>query len=130
MSRIRGKNTVPELILRRYLHSRGLRYRVNVKLPGKPDVAIKKIKTAIFVNGCFWHGHTDCKAGNLPKTNTDFWQQKIAGNRDRDARNEKRLKDDGWYVLVVWECEIEHDKDNILDTIEKTVRNRLSENRR
>jgi DNA mismatch endonuclease (patch repair protein) len=121
MSKIRGKDTGPELVLRRYLHSKGFRYRVNVKLPGKPDIAVKKIKTAIFVNGCFWHGHTNCKEGNLPKTNTDFWRQKITGNTNRDARNEKLLKDSGWHVLVVWQCEIEKDRENTLHRVERAL---------
>ena len=107
MSRIKGKNTKPEEIVRKYLFSKGFRYRKNDKrLPGTPDIVLPKYKTAIFVNGCFWHGHKDCRYFVVPKTNTDFWLNKINANTERDKRNIETLKKLGWNVIVVWECEL------------------------
>lgn len=111
MSKIRGKNTKPEIILRKALFSRGFRYRLHCKLPGKPDLVLRKYKTVIFVNGCFWHGHTDCKYATQPKSNTQFWQEKILTNRRRDQLHTLQLEADGWNVLTVWECEIVHQRD-------------------
>ena len=105
MQAIKGKNTKPEMIVRSYLFSKGLRYRVNVKkLPGTPDIVLKKWKCVIFVNGCFWHGQQVCFI--LPKSNTDFWKNKIERNINRDRENIIRLESLGWRVIVVWECEI------------------------
>ena len=105
MQAIKGKNTKPEMIVRSYLFSKGLRYRVNVKkLPGTPDIVLKKWKCVIFVNGCCWHGHQGCFI--LPKSNTDFWKNKIERNINRDRDNIIRLESMGWRVIVVWECEI------------------------
>ena len=107
MAAIKSKNTQPELIVRRYLFSRGLRFRVHVrKLPGNPDVVLPKYKTAIFVNGCFWHGHEDCRYFRLPKSNVEFWKKKIERNMSRDIRNEEALRALGWNVIHVWECDI------------------------
>lgn len=107
MFRIKGKNTKPEEIVRKYLFSEGFRYRKNDKrLPGTPDIVLPKYKTAIFVNGCFWHGHKDCRYFVIPKTNTDFWLNKINTNIERDKRKQETLKDLGWNVIVVWECEL------------------------
>ena len=107
MAAIKGKDTKPELIVRKYLFSRGLRFRVQVKkLPGTPDIVRPKYKTVVFVNGCFWHGHEGCKYFRLPKSNVGFWKEKIERNVARDARNEAELKDFGWRVIRVWECEI------------------------
>lgn len=107
MAAIKGKDTKPEMIVRKYLFSRGLRFRVQVrKLPGKPDIVLPKYKTAIFVNGCFWHGHEGCRYFRLPKSNVEFWAEKIAHNVARDVRNEAELKSLGWHVFRVWECEI------------------------
>ncbi|WP_419699040.1 very short patch repair endonuclease [Mucilaginibacter sp. NFX135] len=107
MSKIRSKNTKPEIQLRSYLHSQGLRFRINRKdLPGKPDIVLPKYKTVIFVHGCFWHYH-HCREGKIPKTNTIFWEDKLLKNVKRDAINQERLTADGWKVLVVWECELE-----------------------
>ena len=107
MAAIKGKDTKPEMIVRRYLFSRGLRFRVQVrKLPGNPDIVLPKYKTVIFVNGCFWHGHEGCKHFRLPKSNVDFWKNKIDNNIARDIRTEAELKSLGWRVLRVWECEI------------------------
>ena len=101
MSNIPSTNTKPEETVRKYLFAHGFRYRKNVsKLPGKPDV--------VFINGCFWHGHEGCKYFVPPKTNTDFWNAKFKYNQDRDARNYQKLRDLGWRVLIVWECEIRH----------------------
>lgn len=107
MSRIKSKNTKPEEIVRKYLFSKGFRYRKNDKrLPGTPDIVLPKYKTVIFVNGCFWHGHKDCRYFVVPKTNTDFWLKKINTNIERDKRKQEALKELGWNVIVVWECEL------------------------
>ena len=107
MSAIKGKDTKPEIIVRKYLFSKGLRYRVHVKkLPGSPDIVLPKYKTVIFVNGCFWHGHEGCKYSHLPKSNEFFWEQKIRRNKARDIANEYVLQTEGWRVIRVWECEI------------------------
>ena len=95
MSKISSKDTKPEILVRKFLFSKGFRYRINVKtLPGKPDIVLPKYKTIIFVNGCFWHGH-NCKKGKLPSSNTDFWKEKISNNKSRDAKN-----------IIIWQCEI------------------------
>lgn len=107
MAAIKGKDTKPEMIVRKYLFSRGLRFRVQVrKLPGNPDIVLPKYKVVIFVNGCFWHGHEGCKYFRLPKSNVEFWEKKIERNVARDVRNEAELKALGWRVVRVWECEI------------------------
>jgi DNA mismatch endonuclease, patch repair protein len=104
MSRIRGKNTAPELLLRRGLHAAGLRFRLHVRdLPGHPDMVFPRYRAAAFVHGCFWHGH-DCPLFKVPETRRDFWRAKIAGNRARDSRNHDSLIGEGWRVLTVWEC--------------------------
>ncbi len=111
MSKIRGKDTKPEIILRQYLFSKGLRFRKNDKrYPGSPDVVLPKYNTIIFVNGCFWHLHKDCKYARMPKSNVEFWQKKLYGNRERDKRNKKDLEEMGWKVITVWECELKKDK--------------------
>ena len=111
MSHIRSKATKPELAVRRWLWAHGYRYRLNVKsVPGKPDIVMRKYRTAIFVNGCFWHGHKGCKQFVLPKTNSDFWQTKIARNRERDRKNEELLCANGWQVIVIWACMLEKEK--------------------
>ena len=109
MSNIPSKNTKPEETVRKYLFAHGLRYRKNVsKLPGKPDIVLPKYKTVVFVNGCFWHGHEGCKYFVPPKTNAEFWFAKFQYNQERDARNYQKLRDLGWRILIVWECEIRH----------------------
>jgi len=106
MSRISGKETKPEILVRKYLFSQGFRFRKNVKdLPGKPDVVLPKYKTIIFIHGCFWHGHT-CKRGTLPTTNVEFWKEKIEGNVERDRRDVAELEKLGWNVIIIWQCEI------------------------
>jgi DNA mismatch endonuclease (patch repair protein) len=109
MSRVRGKDTKPELIVRRLLHGLGYRYRLHARdLPGKPDIVFRGRSKAIYVHGCFWHRHPDpaCKLARLPKTRQDFWVPKLEGNRQRDIENQRRLTEMGWEVLVVWECGI------------------------
>ena len=107
MRAVKGRDTTPEIALRKKLFALGLRYRLNVKdLPGKPDLVFPKHKTVVFVHGCFWHGHT-CKRGNRqPKQNADYWKDKIARNKARDRKNTAELKKLGWRVITVWECEI------------------------
>ncbi len=123
MSKIRSKNTKPEIKLRKALFAKGFRYRVNDKrLPGKPDIVLPKYKTVIFVNGCFWHGHENCKYANTPKTNTEFWTNKIALNKERDKKNTEKCISMGWNVLTVWECEIQHTK-NITPLVDVIVTN-------
>ena len=107
MSQIKGKNTKPEELVRKYLFSQGFRYRKNDKrLPGSPDVVLPKYKTIIFVNGCFWHGHEGCKYFVWPKSNEEFWKNKIQTNISRDERKIAALESQGWKVVVVWECEL------------------------
>jgi DNA mismatch endonuclease (patch repair protein) len=105
MARIRGRDTKPELAVRRYLHGRGLRYRLHDKsLPGKPDLVFGSRKVAVFVHGCFWHGHRGCKKARTPKTRPEFWAAKVAGNMRRDRRVARRLRGMGWRVFTVWQC--------------------------
>lgn len=107
MSRIKGKNTQIELAVRRYLFSRGYRYRLHVRnLPGKPDIVLKKYKTVVFVHGCFWHRHAGCKDATTPKTRTEFWENKFQANLRNDRKNTELLEQMGWKVVVVWECQI------------------------
>ena len=107
MSHIRSKSTKPEILVRKWLWAHGYRYRLNVKsVPGKPDIVMRKYRTAIFVNGCFWHGHEGCKQFVLPKTNTKFWQNKIDSNRTRDQKNYDTLINAGWQVIVLWQCKL------------------------
>ncbi len=111
MSRIRGKNTSCELMVRKYLFSQGFRFRIHDKrFPGHPDIVLPKYRTIVLVNGCFWHGHSDCGLFRLPLTNTEFWSKKILGNSLRDARNQKLLENSGWRVFIVWECELKTKK--------------------
>lgn len=107
MSRIRCKNTRPELAVRKFLHAAGFRYKLHdKKLPGKPDIVLPKYQTVIFVHGCFWHGHQDCRYFVVPKTRTDWWLNKINGNIEKDAGTAAALRDMGWQVLEIWECEL------------------------
>lgn len=105
MQAVRSKNTEPELVVRRLLHSMGYRYRLHRKdLPGRPDIAFISRRKAVFVHGCFWHGH-ECPKGRLPKSRLDYWKPKISKNRKRDRANEEHLRSLGWSVLVIWQCE-------------------------
>ena len=120
MSRIKGKDTKIEISVRKYLFIKGFRFRKNDKrYPGKPDVVLPKYKTVIFVNGCFWHRHSGCKDATIPKTRTDFWLEKLNRNVANDEKNIRLLTDDGWSVIVLWECELEK---NFEDTMEKTIK--------
>lgn len=111
MSRIRGKDTKPEMLVRKFLHAQGFRYRLHVKnLPGKPDLVLPKYKTVIFVHGCFWHGHEGCKYFVIPKTRTEWWMNKINGNVANDITKHALLKEVGWNVIQIWECELRPDK--------------------
>lgn len=107
MSRIRGKNTKPELLVRKFLHSKGYRFRLhNRNLPGKPDIVLPKYKTVIFVNGCFWHGHENCRYFKIPETRTDWWINKIVNNKKSDSINSKKLTTLGWKVITIFECKL------------------------
>lgn len=111
MSQIRGTKTKPEDLVAKYLFSQGFRYRRNVKsLPGSPDIVLKKYRTVIFVNGCFWHAHEGCKRFVLPDTNREFWQVKLLRNRERDSENYKLLTNLGWKIFIIWECDLKKDK--------------------
>lgn len=122
MSRIHGKDTDIELLVRKRLHASGFRFRLNVRdLPGRPDIVLPKYRTVIFVNGCFWHGHKECRLFVMPKTNTAFWSDKIERNRERDDEKFRQLEALQWNVLVVWECELK--KDRIDGTIEQLASN-------
>ncbi len=107
MSHIRSKNTKPEMLVRKFLFGRGFRYRLNSsKLPGHPDIVLRKYRTVIFVNGCFWHGHKDCKYFKLPKTNIEFWTTKIERNQARDIKDLDTLTKMGWNCITIWECQL------------------------
>jgi DNA mismatch endonuclease, patch repair protein len=109
MSRIRGKNTVPELKVRSLIHGLGYRFRLHSKtLPGKPDLVFPGRKKIIFVHGCFWHSHSGCPKGKPPKSNLDFWLNKLEANKRRDAQARRSLRSQGWQVLTVWQCQLKH----------------------
>ena len=111
MSRIRGKDTKPEIIVRKFLHSKGLRFRLHSKeLPGKPDVVLRKYYTVIFINGCFWHGHKGCRYFILPKTRSEWWLNKIERNRENDKSTISKLRKSGWDIISIWECQLKKDK--------------------
>ncbi|MFW8602147.1 very short patch repair endonuclease [Desulfobacterota bacterium M19] len=110
MAAIKNKDTKPEIIVRKFLHKSGYRFRLHRKdLPGKPDITLARFKTVIFVHGCFWHRHEQCDNSVMPKSNVSFWRKKLNGNVVRDKKNIKLLKELGWKVLVVWECEVKND---------------------
>ena len=121
MSRIKGKNTKPEMQVRKFLFANGYRYRLNVKtLPGKPDIVLPRYRTVIFINGCFWHGHEGCRYFVIPKTRTEWWVEKITGTQKRDRKAETQLKELGWKVSVIWECELK--KDSLNKTLSKLLK--------
>ena len=132
MSRIRAKNTRPELIVRKYLFSRGFRYRLyNKRLPGKPDIIMRKYKTVVFVNGCFWHGHEGCRFFRLPDTNPDFWRHKIELNQARDLRERVDLRNLGWHVIQIWECQLKpKEREGTLKALEDTLYQIILEDKR
>jgi DNA mismatch endonuclease (patch repair protein) len=116
MSQIKGKNTKPEMLVRKFLHANGFRYRLHdKKLPGKPDIVLPKYKTVIFVHGCFWHGHEGCKYFKIPQTRTGWWTDKINGNKANDVKAVRALKKDRWKIINVWECDLKTAK------VEKTL---------
>lgn len=132
MAAVKSNDTKPEMIVRRYLHSLGFRYGLhNKKLPGSPDIILRRFKTVIFINGCFWHGHENCNNYRMPKSNVDFWQSKINRNRARDERNLNDLQKLGWRVIVIWECQLktkelrEQTFHEILNILKSTNSNQL-----
>lgn len=120
MSRIRSKDTKPEMLVRKFLHKNGFRYRLHVKdLPGKPDIVLLRYKTVIFIHGCFWHGHEACKYFSIPKTRTEWWIAKIKRNKEVDNKSQIDLENAGWKVLEVWTCELR--KDNLQSTLSNII---------
>lgn len=126
MAHIRSTNSKPEEIVRKYLFSQGFRYRKNVrKLPGCPDIVLAKYRTAIFVNGCFWHKH-DCPRFVWPSSNQEYWRPKIQRNAERDCKNKTALQNLGWNVLIVWECELKKDvREKCLETLVREIKNNI-----
>ncbi len=121
MSQIKGKNTKPELLVRRFLHSNGFRYKLHDKnLPGKPDIVLSKYKTIIEVQGCFWHAHEGCKYFTFPKSNISYWKEKIDYNIQRDKRNHKKLSQLGYRLIIIWECMLK--KDLINETLNELIK--------
>lgn len=122
MSGIRAKDTVPELTVRRFLHSHGFRYRLHRRsLPGKPDLVLRRYKVAVLVHGCFWHRHLGCKYAATPATRREFWLQKLEGNRDRDLKNQSALLNMGWRVVIVWECALKHSQESTLRALREFI---------
>lgn len=123
MQQIRSTNTKPEMLVRRWLHAHGYRYRLHdKKLPGKPDIVLPRYRTLILVHGCFWHGHTGCKYYVVPKTKTDWWLNKINTNKANDTKAVKALKKDGWKIITVWECDLKPAKlQNTLNSLLKKL---------
>lgn len=123
MAAIKGKNTKPELLVRKFLFSRGFRYRLNhPRLPGHPDIVLRKYKTVIFVNGCFWHGHERCKYYVIPKSNIEYWKTKIERNRTRDVETQIKLASMGWHFINIWECQLkpnvrQHTLESLVNTL-------------
>jgi DNA mismatch endonuclease (patch repair protein) len=123
MSRIRGRDTAPEVKLRSLLHRAGYRFRLHDrKLPGRPDIVLPKYQAVIFVHGCFWHRHEGCANTTVPSTRADFWDSKFAGNIARDRANAERLSDLGWRVIVAWGCDLKKDPEGVLSSISRTLR--------
>ena len=123
MSLVRSKNTKPEIQIRSELHRLGYRFRIHRKgLPGYPDIVLSKYRSAIFVHGCFWHQHEGCKKATIPKTNHEFWLKKLQENVIRDRKNVAKLKESGWNVVVVWECEIKKDVEAVIKMIESRLK--------
>jgi DNA mismatch endonuclease (patch repair protein) len=127
MSQISGKDTKPEMIVRKFLHGNGFRYGLHRKdLPGKPDLVLLKYNSVIFVHGCFWHAHEDCKYFKIPKTRTEWWKEKLYKNKDRDERHIQELEEMGWNVIVVWECDLKpKKKEKTLQMLAKTIDNQI-----
>ena len=122
MSRVKSKNTRPEILVRSFLHRHGLRFSLNrATLPGKPDIILPKYKAVVFVNGCFWHRHQDpdCKLARMPKSNVDFWREKLLKNAERDKARKEALEALGWRVFYVWECHLNHPEEILTDLIRR-----------
>jgi DNA mismatch endonuclease (patch repair protein) len=123
MSRIRSKDTKPEMLARSFLHSAGFRYKLHDKnLPGKPDIVLPKYNTIIFVHGCFWHSHKRCSNNRIPSTNKSFWVPKLIKNANRDAANKKQLRKENWKVIIIWECSIKKNPDKTLLQVLKRLK--------
>lgn len=129
MSRIKGKRTKPEDLVAKYLFAQGYRYRRNVKsLPGTPDIVLKKYRTVIFINGCFWHMHEGCKYFVWPENNAEFWKEKLLANKRRDEEKIKQLTSNGWKVLVIWECQLKSAvRDATLAMLSSTIKEQVNE---
>ncbi len=122
MSRIKSKDTKPELLIRKALYKLGYRYRLHKKeVPGRPDIVLNRLKTLVFVNGCFWHRHEGCREASRPKTNSEFWENKIRKNVERDVRNYTTLQSLHWKVIVIWECEISNDIEQNINLLKKKL---------
>ena len=122
MSRIKGKNTTPEKIVRSFLFSHGLRYRLHDKnLPGNPDIVLRKFKSVVFVHGCFWHLHDNCRYAVMPKTRTEWWREKLLRNKERDIHHLEQLRTMKWKVYIVWECELKKQKEKTLENLYRSV---------
>ena len=125
MSQIKGKNTQPEILIRKFLFANGFRFKLHdIKLPGKPDLVLPKYRTVIFINGCFWHGHLDCKYFKIPQTRSKWWRAKILATMGRDNKTKSELENIGWTVFVIWECQLKK------DLVEETFCNLLLELRK
>ena len=127
MSKVSGKDTKPEVLVRKFLFSKGFRYRKNVKdLQGKPDIVLPKYKTIIFVHGCFWHGHENCEAAKLPASNIEYWTKKVTSNITRDSQNIQSLKKTGWNVIIIWECELKvKNREKRLDSLVNEILDKI-----
>ena len=125
MSQVKSRETKPEVFVRKYLFANGFRYRKNdSRLPGHPDIVLPKYKTAVFINGCFWHQHENCKYSALPETNKEFWKKKLETNKRRDIEKTKQLEFAGWRVIVVWTCELKpKDRENRAEKLSKDIIN-------
>ncbi len=129
MSQIKGKDTKPEIAVRKYLFSKGFRFRKNDKrYPGKPDIVLPKYRTVVFIHGCFWHRHAGCREATMPKTRTEFWENKFRQNVNNDIRHKMQLEDMGFKVIVVWECEIEKNFDTTMENLISELKGVSKEN--
>lgn len=130
MSRVKGKDTRPELLVRKHLHAKGFRYRLGgCGLPGRPDLVLSKHRTVVFVHGCFWHRHPGCALARTPKSRVEFWTTKLDANKARDARVQRELAALGWHVIVVWECALKGAKQRVTDNLDRLswmVQNRIN----
>lgn len=127
MSHIKGKDTKPEILVRKYLFSQGFRFRKNDKrYAGSPDIVLPKYKTIIFIHGCFWHQHENCKYSHIPKSNQDFWIDKLNKNKERDVQQIEDLNELGFKVIVIWECELKKDTDKTLENLASEIKSNLA----